>query len=201
MSDSINEKVEEYLKQLAEVDGSFHFQSLLQDLKQKALEDEKAIWFLFKSIVGDLIKDSNIWNEKTNLVVGIFYLLIDIGNEKAYALVKWYIQNFKEDTPNGAIELLSTLIPSFANINSEEYFTYLKSENKALSALGFLTLFNLSMERKLNAAEEKHLYEIAQTYTNDRYYTEHIVDMISFRFRKSEDSSQEESDKIDINLQ
>lgn len=201
MNDSINEQVDEYLKQLAEVDGSFHFQNLLQELKQKAVEDEKAIWFLFKSIVGDLIKDSNIWNEKTNLVVGIFYLLIDIGNEKAYALVKWYIQNLKDDTPNGAIELLSTLIPSFSSIQSDEYFAYLKSPNKALSALGFLTLFNLSMERKLNSTEEKQLYEISQTYTNDRYYTEHIVDMISFRFKKSEDASHHESDKIDINLQ
>lgn len=132
-----------------------------------------------------MIKDSNIWNEKTNLVVGIFYVLIDIGNEKAYAIVKWYIQNFKEDTPNGAIELLSTLIPSFSNIKSEEFFGYLKSENKALSALGFLTLFNISMERKLNHEEEKQLYEISKTYTNDRYYTEHIVDMISFRFKKA----------------
>ena len=122
MDDSINDKVNEYLKQLAEVEGSFHFQNLLQELKEKALEDEKAIWFLFKNIVGDLIKDSNIWNDKTNLVVGIFYVLIDIGNEKAYAIVKWYIQNFKEDTPNGAIELLSTLIPSFPKIKSEEYF-------------------------------------------------------------------------------
>ena len=200
MSDPINEKVEEYLKQLAEIDGSFHFQNLLQELKEKALEDEKAIWFLFKTIVGDLIKDSNIWNEKTNLVVGIFYVLIDIGNEKAYAIIKWYIQNLKEDTPNGAIELLSTLIPSFQNIKSEEYFGYLKSENKALSALGFLTLFNISMERKLSHEEEKHLYEIAKTYTNDRYYTEHIVDMISFRFKKSEDSAHE-SEKIDINLE
>ena len=78
MDDSINDKVNEYLKQLAEVEGSFHFQNLLQELKEKALEDEKAIWFLFKNIVGDLIKDSNIWNDKTNLVVGIFYVLIDI---------------------------------------------------------------------------------------------------------------------------
>ena len=200
MDDSINDKVNEYLKQLAEVDGSFHFHNLLQELKEKALEDEKAIWFLFKNIVGDLIKDSNIWNDKTNLVVGIFYVLIDIGNEKAYAIVKWYIQNFKEDTPNGAIELLSTLIPSFPKIKSEEYFAYLKSENKALSALGFLTLFNLSMEKKLSPPEEKQLYEIAKTYTNDRYYTEHIVDMISFRFKKTEDSSNE-SEKIDINLE
>lgn len=200
MEDPINEKVNEYLKQLAEVEGSFHFQNLLQELKEKALEDEKAIWFLFKTIVGDLIKDSSIWNDKTNLVVGIFYVLIDIGNEKAYAIVKWYIQNFKDDTPNGAIELLSTLIPSFPKIQSEEYFTYLKSENKALSALGFLTLFNLSMEKKLTAAEEKHLFEIAKTYTNDRYYTEHIVDMISFRFKKTEDSAHE-SEKIDINLE
>ena len=198
MEDPINEKVNEYLKQLAEVEGSFHFQNLLQELKEKALEDEKAIWFLFKTIVGDLIKDSSIWNDKTNLVVGIFYVLIDIGNEKAYAIVKWYIQNFKDDTPNGAIELLSTLIPSFPKIQSEEYFTYLKSENKALSALGFLTLFNLSMEKKLTPVEEKHLHEIAKTYTNDRYYTEHIVDMISFRFKKTEDSPHE-SEKKEIN--
>lgn len=200
MEDSINEKVNEYLKQLAEVEGSFHFQNLLQELKEKALEDEKAIWFLFKNIIGDLIKDSNIWNEKTNLVVGIFYILIDIGNEKAYAIVKWYIQNFKDDTPNGAIELLSTLIPSFPKIKSDEYFAYLKSENKALSALGFLTLFNLSMEKKLTSSEEKQLYEISKTYTNDRYYTEHIVDMISFRFKKIGDSTNE-SEKIDINLE
>ena len=92
------------------------------------------------------------------------------------------------------------MIPSFSNIKSEEFFGYLKSENKALSALGFLTLFNISMERKLNHEEEKQLYEISKTYTNDRYYTEHIVDMISFRFKKSEDSSHE-SEKIDINLE
>ena len=47
------------------------------------------------------------------------------------------------------------------------------------------------MERKLSHEEEKHLYEIAKTYTNDRYYTEHIVDMISFRFKKNEDSVHE----------
>lgn len=200
MDDSITEKVNEYLNLLADVDGSFHFQNLLQDLKEKALEDEKAIWFLFKSIVGDLIKDSNIWNEKTNLVVGIFYLLADVGNEKSYSIIKWYIHNFKDDTPNGAIELLSTLIPSFPKINPEEYFMYLKSENKALSALGFFTLFNLSMENKLNNEQDVRLFKISKTYTNDRYYAEHIVDMISFRFKKNEDSP-DELEKIDINLE
>lgn len=49
MSDPINEKVEEYLKQLAEVEGSFHFQNLLQELKEKALEDERQSGFYLKT--------------------------------------------------------------------------------------------------------------------------------------------------------
>ena len=197
--EELETKVKEYLSVLESAESNYDYQSILQDWKQKALEDEKAIWFLFKKIVNNLIQDNTLWNQNTNLAVGIFYVLIDIANEKAYALVKWFIQNFKDDTPSGAIELISTLIPSFPSVNAEEYFKYTTSKNHAQSALGFLTLFNLAMERKLTLEQEKRLYEISKTYTNDYHYVGHITDLLTFRFQRFDNNS-EEDEKIDIQL-
>ena len=191
--------IQKYLEELNSVESSYDFQLLLDDWKIKAEAGDETIWFLFKKIVSDLTLDSSLWNSKSNLSVGIFYILIDIGNDKAYDLAKWFIENCKEDTPTGAIELVSTLIPSFQKINIPAFFSYLKSENKAQSAIGFLTLFNLSMERKLALEFEKDLFQISKTYNNDYYYIGHIIDLIHFKFQKFE-TSNSESDKIDIQL-
>ena len=67
---------------------------------------------LFKTIVGDLIKDSNIWNEKQNLVVGIFYVLIDIETKRLMPLLNGISKNLKEDT-KWCHRTLSTLILAF----------------------------------------------------------------------------------------
>ncbi len=193
-----DKEIQNYFKELEDIEGHYEFQALLESWKEKALSDEKAIWFFFKELIHDLVQDSNLWNTKSNLSVGIFYILIDINNIKAYSLAKWFIQNCKEDTPSGAIELISTLFPSFNLIDVKEFFHYLNSKNKAQSAIGFLTLFNLAMERKLEIEEEKNLFEIAKTYKNDYYYVAHISELLQFRFHNL--SSKEESEKIDIQL-
>lgn len=196
--DISNPEIKNYYNELSEIQGHYEFQNLLESWKQKALKDEKTIWFFFKEILQEMIQDSNLWNTKSNLSVGIFYILIDINNLKAYSLIKWYIQNCKEDTPSGGIELISTLLPSFAILEVKEFFIYVKSSNKAQSAIGFLTLFNLAIERKLTVEEEKRLFEISKTYKNDYYYVSHISELLQFRFHNLDQKI--ESEKIDIQL-
>lgn len=196
MSPEIEQSVQAYLRRLEVIDGSFHFEKILEEYKAKAEKDDIAMWFVFKNIINDLIKDSTPWTEKPNLVFGLFYILIDLDNEKAYALMKWYLQQFREDVPHGGIELLSTLIPAFSLVNPADFFMYVKSKNEALSAIGFLTLFNLLMEGRLKEKEEKMFLEIAKKYENGYFYMGNIIEMIETDYKLQKESK----DKIDLNL-
>lgn len=198
MGNYSKEQVNEYLKQLEEVDAPYHFQLLLDDFKEKAMSNEIEMWFVFKNLINEAIDNAKIWEEKPNLMVGVIYILIDIGNEKAYALLKWYVQNFTEATPNGVIELLASLIPTFRFVKFNEYYTYATSEKKSLSALGFLILFNLMLERRLNSEQELTLYKLSKEFKNDRYYFGNVIDMIQSRFKS--DTRDESAEKIDVDL-
>ncbi|MCB1193703.1 MAG: hypothetical protein H7A23_01650 [Leptospiraceae bacterium] len=198
MGNYSKDQVNEYLKQLEQVDTPYRFQLLLDEFKEKALSNEIEMWFVFKNLINEAIANAKIWDEKPNLMVGIIYILIDIGNEKAYALLKWYVQNFTEETPNGVIELLASLIPTFKFVKFNEYHTYASSEKKALSALGFLILFNLMLERRLSSEEETILYKLSKVFRNDRYYFGNVNEMIQSRFKS--DELDENSERIDLNF-
>lgn len=189
--------VNSYMKRLEEIEGAYNFQLLLDEFREKASKDEIAIWFVFKNIIQDAIKDSSIWDEKPNLIIGVFYILIDLGNEKAFALFKWYVQNLHEDINNGVLELLASLIATFKFVTFKEFLVYAKAENKARSALGYLVLFNLFLEKKLKPDDQRSLYEFSKKYTNDRYYFGNIPDMIHSKF-KSDDTVDQEAEKIII---
>jgi hypothetical protein len=192
----VEEQVKEYLRLLEEAEGSYDFQLLLEDFKEKALRDEIAVWFLFKDIIKESIEKPEVFEIKPSYIVGIFYILNDMDNPKSYSLLKWFIQNCSETTPSGVIELLSTLITSFTVLEFKEFYNFAISKNQAQSSIGFLTLFNLLFEDRLTSEQENKMYELAKTYKNTRYHIEQAAELI---LEKGE-SVKGLSNKIDLNL-
>ncbi len=195
----IEETVAKYLKSLEEAEGSFDFQVLLEDFKERAFQDETAVWFLFKNIIKESIAHPEVFETKPSYIVGVFYILNDMDNEKSYSLVKWFIQNCSEDTPHGVIELLSSLITSFTILEFKEFMTFSKSKNQAQSALGFMTLYNLFLEDRLTKEQATTLYEFSKTYKNSRYHIGEAPGLIQEHYREIYSSSGK-TKKIDLDF-
>ncbi|MCB1178555.1 MAG: hypothetical protein KDK36_13295 [Leptospiraceae bacterium] len=170
MVQKIESTVDEYLNKLEEAEGSFDFQVLLEDFKEKAMGDETAVWFLFKNIIKESIEQPEVFETKPSYIVGVFYILSDLDNEKSYSLIKWFVQNCSEKTPHGVIELLSSLITSFTILEFKEFITFARASNQAQSAIGFMTLYNLFLEDRLTKDQATVLYNHSKTYTNTRYH-------------------------------
>ncbi|MDX1957571.1 MAG: hypothetical protein SFU98_03305 [Leptospiraceae bacterium] len=197
VANSIDNQVKNYLAELEKAEGSYEFQVLLENFKQKALDDETSVWFLFKAIIKESIESPEVFETKPSYIVGVFYILNDMDNEKSYSLLKWFIQNCSETTPMGVIELLSTLITSFSILEFKEFYSFASSENQAQSALGFLTLYNLLFEDRLTSEQIKKVVDLSKTYKNERYPIEHAAELIREHFRGGE---KKDSVKIDLNL-
>lgn len=194
----IEETVEKYLQSLEEAEGSFDFQLLLEDFKERALNDETAVWFLFKSIIKESITHPEVFETKPSYIVGVFYILNDMDNEKSYSLVKWFIQNCSEETPHGVIELLSSLITSFTILEFREFITFARSKNQAQSAIGFMTLYNLFLEDRLTKEQATTLYEYSKTYQNTRYHIGEAPGLIQEHYREIYRSGK--TKKIDLDF-
>lgn len=194
----INNLVSEYLRQLEEAEGSFEFQVLLETFKEKALADETATWFLFKSIIKESIEKPEVFETKPSYIVGVFYILNDMDNPKSYALLRWFIQNCSAETPSGVVELLSSLITIFTILEFKEFMLFAKSTNPAQSAIGFMTLFNLFLENRLTPEQSKVLYDFSKTYKNDRYHIGEAPGIIQDYYRETYESKQ--TNKVDLNL-
>lgn len=185
---------------MKEAEGSYAFRLLMLDFKEKALNDEIAVWFLFKSIIKECIESPDYFETNPSAIVSTFYILNDIDNEKSFALLKWFIQNCNENTPNGAIELLSTLITSFSNLDFKEFHTYSKSQNQAISGIGYLTIYNLFMEGRLSKEEAEKVLEISKNYNNNRYHISDTHETLKFRFRELYSDENYDNSEIDLNL-
>ncbi len=193
----IDDKVKDYLRQLEQAEGSFEFQVLLEQFKEKAFQDDTATWFLFKTIIKEAIEKPEVFEIKPSYIVGVFYILNDMDNPKSYALIRWFIQNCSPNTPNGVIELLSSLITIFSTLEFKEFLAFAKSTNPAQSAIGFMTLFNLFLENRLTEEQAKILYEFSKTYTNDRYHIGEAPLIIQDYYRETYESK---ANSLDLNF-
>jgi hypothetical protein len=184
LDQEIEKKIENYTKQINDADGNYSFKMLMQDFKTKALEDDIAIWFLFKKIINDSIAEPDYFLNHFRKIISTFYILNEIDDDRAYSLLKHFIKNCSEETPIGAIELLSTLMTSFPYLKFEDYFEYSKSQNQAQSAIGFLICYNLLMEAKLTKDQSEEFYDFAKKYKNKRYYINETSEMIRYRINE-----------------
>lgn len=194
----IQQTADEYFKQLEAAEGSFEFQELMETFKEKALADETAVWFLFKKIINEAIENPEVFETKPSYIVGVFYILNDMDNPKSYALIRWYIQNCSPQTPQGVIELLSSLITIFSSLEFKEFMNFAKSSNPAQSAIGFMTLYNLLLEGRLTEEQAKILYEFSKTYKNDRYHIGDAPNLLQEFYEETYLSK--ESNKVDLIL-
>jgi hypothetical protein len=195
----IESTVKNYLSQLEEAEGSFEFQVLLETFKDKALADETATWFLFKSIIKESIENPEVFETKPSYIVGVFYILNDMDNPKSYALLRWFIQNCSSETPSGVVELLSSLITIFTILEFKEFMSFAKSNNPAQSAIGFMTLFNLFLENRLTKEQAKSLYDFSKKYKNDRYHIGEAPGLIQEHYRELYEAKG--TNKVDLNLE
>ncbi len=197
MKEEVKKKALDYKKQLEEAAGSYQFQILMEEFKEKALQDEIAVWFLFKEIIKEAMEKPGIFDTNPSGIIGTFYILNDMDNEKSYSLFRWFIQNITEAVPSGVIELVTSLITSFSLLEFREFYGYAVSANQAQSAVGYLTLFNLLLEDRLNQEQATAIYELSRTYENTRYHLGNAKDMIEEKYKELYDAG---SSSMDLEL-
>ena len=153
------------------------WESRLLDLMKLAADGDKNTWAMIYQIIREADSGRLSWGYHKSLLSGMIYLLSYVGDSKSYRVLLNYVKSLDRAIPIGAMELISDLLPTFAELDIRELFTIASNSDELKSAFAVLALCKLNMENRLSDDEKEKLKTFLSTYKNYKYYLTDTIEV------------------------
>ncbi|XDD46313.1 hypothetical protein AB3N60_16640 [Leptospira sp. WS39.C2] len=160
----------------------------LLELMKLAANNDKNIWALIYQIIREADSGRLSWGYHKVLLSGMVYLLSYVGDSKSYRVLLNYVKSLDRTIPIGAMELISDLLPTFAELDIRELFTIASHTDELKSAFGVLALCKLNMENRLTDEEKSNLKNFLLDYKNLKYYLNDTIELTLEQLNESDSS-------------
>lgn len=153
------------------------WENRLLELMKLAANNDKNIWAMIYQIIREADSGRLSWGYHKPLLSGIVYLLAYVGDSKSYRVLLNYVKSLDRTIPIGAMELISDLLPTFAELDVRELFSIAKHQDELKSAFGVLALCKLNLENRLTEDEKTNLKTFLSDYRNLKYYLNDTIEL------------------------
>lgn len=170
--------VNDCIIELKKIQETKTFGVILSELTESAISNDKNTWSLIYQVMRDADSGRLSWALHKDILSGFISILTQVGDSKSYRLIINYIKNLDRTIPLGAIELISDLLPTFEELDSDEIIKIASQKDDIRSAIGIIALSRLMIENKLKDEQKKAIHEFLQSYSNSKYYMKDIVETI-----------------------
>lgn len=148
----------------------------LLELMKLAADSDKNTWSLLYQIMREADSGRLSWGYHKPILSGVVYVLSYVGDSKSYRVLLNYVKSLDRPIPIGAMELISDLLPTFAELDTKELFQLGKLEDQLKSAFAVLALCKLSLESRLSTSENEQLISFLKEYKNYKYYLDDRIE-------------------------
>jgi hypothetical protein len=153
------------------------WENRLLDLMKLAANNDKNVWAMIYQIIREADSGRLSWGYHKVLLSGMVYLLAYVGDSKSYRVLVNYVKSLDRTIPIGAMELISDLLPTFAELDIRELFSIAANTDELKSAFGVLALCKLNMENRLSDEEKTNLKSFLSDYQNLKYYLNDTIEL------------------------
>ena len=153
------------------------WENRLLDLMKLAANNDKNVWAMIYQIIREADSGRLSWGYHKVLLSGMVYLLAYVGDSKSYRVLVNYVKSLDRTIPIGAMELISELLPTFAELDIRELFSIAANTDELKSAFGVLALCKLNMENRLSDEEKTNLKSFLSDYQNLKYYLNDTIEL------------------------
>ncbi|GBF43600.1 hypothetical protein LPTSP2_29030 [Leptospira ellinghausenii] len=164
------------------------WENRLLELMKLAANNDKNVWAMIYQIIREADSGRLSWGYHKVLLSGMVYLLSYVGDSKSYRVLLNYVKSLDRTIPIGAMELISDLLPTFAELDIRELFTIASNQDELKSAFGVLALCKLNMENRLSDDEKTNLKLFLLEYKNLKYYLNDIIELTLEQLNESDTS-------------
>ncbi|TGL65638.1 hypothetical protein [Leptospira jelokensis] len=160
----------------------------LLDLMKLAANNDKNVWAMIYQIIREADSGRLSWGYHKVLLSGMVYLLSYVGDSKSYRVLVNYVKSLDRTIPIGAMELISDLLPTFAELDIRELFMIAANQDELKSAFGVLALCKLNMENRLTEDEKNNLKSFLSNYKNLKYYLNDTIELTLEQLNETDSS-------------
>jgi hypothetical protein len=170
--------VNECIIELKKIQETKSFDIILSELTESAISNDKNTWSLIYQVMRDADSGRLSWALHKEILSGFISILTKVGDSKSYRLLINYIKNLDRTIPLGAIELISDLLPTFEELDSDEILKIASQKDEIRSAIGIIAISRLLIENKLSEDQKQSISDFLQSYSNSKYYMKDSVESI-----------------------
>lgn len=153
-----------------------NFDSWLDQLTERANSGDKLVWSFLYQAIREADSGRLSWGFHKKLLSGIFHILSRIGDSQSYRLLINYVKSLDRTIPIGALELISELIPVFAEIDVEEILNIAALSDSFKSAFGVYALAQIVLENRLPEDKYEQVKSFLENYKNQNYFLDDTVE-------------------------
>lgn len=152
------------------------FDEWLGELSEKAISNDKFVWSFLYQVMRDADSGRLSWGYHKRLLSGAVQILSRVGDSRSYRAIINYVKSLDRQIPIGALELITDLLPSFAEVDPDEILKIAATPDPLKSAFGVLALFQLIVQEKLPADRVEETKTFLKSYKNYAYYLDSVVE-------------------------
>lgn len=152
------------------------FEDWLSELADKAIDNDKFVWSFLYQVMRDADSGRLSWGYHKRLLSGAVQILSRVGDSRAYRAIINYVKSLDRQIPIGALELITDLLPSFAEVDSDEILKIAAMQDSLKSAFGVLALFQLIVQDKIPAEKTEEIKTFLKGYKNYAYYLDSAIE-------------------------
>ncbi|MBM9577801.1 hypothetical protein JWG45_11635 [Leptospira sp. 201903070] len=162
------------------------FDEWLSELADKAIENDKFVWSFLYQVMRDADSGRLSWGYHKRFLSGVVQILSRVGDSRAYRAIINYVKSLDRQIPIGALELITDLLPSFAEVDADEILKIASLSDPLKSAFGILALFQLIVQDKLPADRVEEVKNFLKNYKNYAYYLESVIEQAQDHLEKDD---------------
>lgn len=152
------------------------FDEWLSELAEKAIENDKFVWSFLYQVMRDADSGRLSWGYHKRLLSGAVQILSRVGDSRAYRAIINYVKSLDRQIPIGALELITDLLPSFAEVDADEILKIAAHQDSLKSAFGVLALFQLIVQGKIPEEKVEETKTFLKSYKNYVYYLDSVIE-------------------------
>ncbi|WCL49428.1 hypothetical protein [Leptospira sp. GIMC2001] len=168
--------VNECLTELKKIQETKEFKSVIDLMTDLAISNDKNTWSVIYQIMRDADSGRLSWALHKEILSSTISILTKVGDSKSYRLIINYIKTLDKNIPFGAIELISDLLPTFAEMDPEEIIKIASQKDEIRSAIGIIALSKLAIENKLSSEQKVTIRNVFSDNNNQRFYMKDIIE-------------------------
>ena len=183
--------VQERIREIKALSQGYHLVQAMRELSGSAAAgDEQALEVLTGMLAE--CRSAESWARSSSYCSAVVHAVAQTGTLRSMQLLIRCVSEFDEEMPYGAVELFSSILPTYKRIVMGPLKDLIETGPGPARAVGLQSLCNLYLDGQLQGEEIRYLTGCLKKFTQDDYLTLHVADLVRLEISYKEKQAEED---------